>query len=114
MLFVSGIGPRQRGSTAIPGVTFDEDGKTVVAHDIRIQTRACIENIKTIIEEAGGTLANVVDVSAFLTDLEHDFAGFNEVYGEYFAAIGPTRTTVEVERLPTPINVELKVIAVFT
>lgn len=112
LLFVSGIGPRQRGSQEIPGVTFGKGGKKVVAHDIRVQTRACIENIRAILEEAGGSLANVVDVQAFLTDLDDDFAGFNEVYGEYFAAIGPTRTTVEVEKLPTPIHVELKVIAV--
>lgn len=111
LLFVSGIGPRQRGATEIPGVTRDGAGK-VVAHDIRIQTRACIENIAAILAEAGLSLANVVDVQAFLTHLDEDFAAFNEVYGEYFAQIGPTRTTVEVEKLPTPINVELKVIAV--
>ncbi|HYE77386.1 MAG TPA: Rid family hydrolase [bacterium] len=111
LLFVSGIGPRKRGSKEIPGVTMDAAGH-VVAHDIRMQTRSCIENIQAILRDAGLSLANVVDVQAFLTDLDADFAGFNEVYGEYFREIAPTRTTVEVEKLPTPINVELKVIAV--
>ena len=109
-LFVSGIGPRKRGSMEIPGVTFTKKGK-IAKHDIRVQTRACIENIQTILADAGLSLENVVDVQVFLTDLEKDFAAFNEVYAEYFGGIGPTRTTVEVERLPTPINVELKVIA---
>lgn len=111
-VFLSGIGPRRRGAKEIPGVTLNKKGTKIEAHDIRIQTRACIENVQTILAEMGLTLAHVVDVTAFLTDLEDDFAGFNEVYGEYFGADGPTRTTVEVERLPTPINLELKVLAI--
>jgi 2-aminomuconate deaminase len=109
-IFVSGMGPRQPGNTEIPGVFQDALGK-VISHDVAVQTRATIENIKTVLEEAGASLNDVVDVSVFLTQMKQDFAVFNRVYGEYFEAIGPTRTTVEVLSLPTPIAVELKVIA---
>lgn len=110
LIFVSGIGPRQRGQKDIPGVVLDSEGRAK-SHDIRMQTRATIENIKAVLEEMGSGLGDVVDCSCFLTNLTADFKEFNEVYGEYFAKIGPTRTTVEVARLPTPIAVELKVIA---
>jgi 2-aminomuconate deaminase len=76
-----------------------------------VQTRACIENVKAILEEAGSSLEKVLDVSVYLTDMQGDFARFNEVYGEYFGTIQPTRTTVGVDSLPTPISVEMKVIA---
>jgi 2-aminomuconate deaminase len=109
-IFVSGMGPRKPGQSNIPGVMVDGNGE-VVGHDIEVQTRATIENIKAVLEDAGSGLDKVVDVSVFLTDMKRDFAIFNRVYGEYFAAIGPTRTTVEVRALPTPISVELKVIA---
>lgn len=109
-IFVSGIGPRQLGQKEIPGVTLDSEGRAK-SHDIMIQTKATIENIKAILEEMGSSLNDVVDVSCFLTNLNADFKDFNEVYGQYFATIGPTRTTVEVTKLPTPIAVELKVIA---
>ena len=67
--------------------------------------------MKRILEDAGSSLERVIDVTVFLTDMAGDFAGFNRVYGEYFGAIGPTRTTVGVVALPTPISVELKVVA---
>lgn len=101
-IFVSGMGPRQPGQRETPGIT---------PRDIVVQTRATIENIKTVLEAAGSSLAEVVDVTCFLTHLSEDFARFNEIYGEYFAKIGPTRTTVEVTKLPTPICVELKAVA---
>ena len=104
-LFLSGIGPRTPGTGAIPGIR--PDG----THDIEVQTRACIENVKAILEEAGSSLEKVLDVSVYLTDMQGDFARFNEVYGEYFGTIQPTRTTVGVDSLPTPISVEMKVIA---
>lgn len=104
-LFLSGIGPRKPGTGEIPGIR--PDG----SHDIEVQTRACIENVKAILEDAGSSLAKVVDVAVYLTDMEGDFKKFNEVYGEYFGQIQPTRTTVGVDSLPTPISVELKVIA---
>ena len=104
-LFLSGIGPRKPGTGEIPGIRADG------THDIEVQTRACIENVKAILEEAGSSLEKVLDVSVYLTDMQGDFARFNEVYGEYFGTIQPTRTTVGVDSLPTPISVEMKVIA---
>jgi 2-aminomuconate deaminase len=98
LLFVSGIGPRHSET--------DE-----VASGIEAQTRSCIENVKAILEDAGSSLEKVIDVTVFLTDIRNDFAAFNRVYGDYFGAIQPTRTTVGVVALPTPISIELKVIA---
>ncbi len=109
-LFLSGIGPRTPGTGEIPGILRDGAG-SVIGHDIEIQTRACIENVKAILEDAGSSLEKVVDVAVYLTDMQRDFARFNQVYGEYFGTIQPTRTTVGVDSLPTPIAVELKVIA---
>jgi 2-aminophenol/2-amino-5-chlorophenol 1,6-dioxygenase alpha subunit len=109
-LFLSGIGPRTPGTGEIPGIVRDGAG-SVISHDIEVQTRACIENVKTILEEAGSSLEKVVDVQVFLTDMQRDFARFNQVYAEYFGTIQPTRTTVGVDSLPTPIAVELKVVA---
>jgi 2-aminophenol/2-amino-5-chlorophenol 1,6-dioxygenase alpha subunit len=105
VLFLSGIGPRKPGTGEIPGLL--PDG----GHDIEVQTRACIENVKAILEDAGSSLEKVLDVTVYLTDMQHDFARFNAVYAEYFGTIQPTRTTVGVDSLPTPISVELKVIA---
>lgn len=102
LIFVSGMGPRQPGTKVIPGVD---------PHDIAVQTRSVIHNIRVVLEDMGASLEDVVDVQVFLTNMKRDFATFNQVYGETFAAIGPTRTTVEVLSLPTPIAVELKVIA---
>jgi 2-aminophenol/2-amino-5-chlorophenol 1,6-dioxygenase subunit alpha len=110
MLFLSGIGPRTPGTGEIPGIVRDGAG-SVIGHDIEVQTRACIENVKAILEDAGSSLEKVIDVAVYLTDMERDFARFNQVYGEYFGKIQPTRTTVGVDSLPTPIAVELKVIA---
>jgi 2-aminomuconate deaminase len=109
-IFVSGMGPRKPGTKDIPGNTLDAQGR-VVAQDIAVQTESTIENIKVVLEEAGASLADVVDVTCFLTNMAGDFKKFNEVYGRYFEKIGPTRTTVEVKSLPTPICVELKAIA---
>ena len=109
-IFVSGMGPRQAGRAEIPGVFQDALGK-VISRDIEAQTRATIENIRRVLVDAGSSLEDVVDVSVFLTHMKEDFSLFNKIYGEYFTEIGPTRTTVEVLSLPTPIAVELKVIA---
>jgi 2-aminophenol/2-amino-5-chlorophenol 1,6-dioxygenase alpha subunit len=110
LLFLSGIGPRKPGSGEIPGIVRDEAG-SVIDHDIEVQTRAAIANVRTILEEAGSSLEKVLDVTVYLIDMKRDFARFNEVYAEYFGQIQPTRTTVGVEELPTPIAIELKVIA---
>ncbi len=110
LLFLSGIGPRQVGSKEIPGITFDENRK-VIAYDIRVQTQAVINSVKRILENAGSSLEKVIDIQVFLTNMKADFPGYNEVYNEAFKNIRPTRTTVEVGSLPTPIAVEFKVIA---
>lgn len=110
LLFISGMGPRVRGSKEIPGVTLNSLGE-VVDHDIKAQTRSVVENIRKVLEDSGSCLEKIIDVQVFLTDMKRDFKDFNEVYSETLGKIGPTRTTVEVNCLPTPIAVELKVIA---
>ena len=114
LLFLSGIGPRVRGSKEIPGVKVDADGK-ILSYDIETQCRAVFENVRLVLEDAGATWNDIVDVTVFLTDMKKDFPVYNQIYPEYFAGPGkpnPTRTTVEVGALPTPIAIELKVIAV--
>ena len=113
LLFLSGVGPRQRGTSEIPGVTLGPDG-TIVEYDIEAQCRACFDNARTILEDAGSGWDKIVDVLVFLTNMKDDFETYNAVYAKYFAGAGnpnPTRTTVEVNCLPTPIAVEVKVIA---
>lgn len=113
LLFLSGIGPRARGRKEIPGVTLDAN-RTVVGYDIEKQCRAVFENVRLVLEDAGATWNDIVDVTVFLTNMKADFPTYNKLYAEYFAGEGkpnPTRTTVEVTALPTPIAIELKVIA---
>lgn len=110
LLFLSGIGPRRRGQSAIPGVTLGADG-AVLAYDFEAQCRSTLENIRAVLEEAGAGPGQVVDVTVFLTNMAADFATMNRVYAEFFGEAGPARTTVEVTRLPTPIAVEMKVVA---
>ena len=110
LLFLSGIGPRARGRSEIPGVTLDGAGN-VVAYDIEAQCRAVFDNVRLVLEDAGARWEDIVDVTAFLTDMKNDFPTFNRLYAEAFASNRPTRTTIEVGSLPTPIAVELKVIA---
>lgn len=111
-LFVSGLGPRKRGSNEIPGVLRDAAGN-VAGYDIVAQCRSVFENIRLVLEDAGARWEDIVDVTSFLTNMD-DFPAYNGVYAEHFAGAGkpnPTRTTVEVNRLPTTIAIELKVIA---
>lgn len=109
LLFLSGIGPRTRGSKEIPGVTRDGAGR-VVAHDIAVQCRSVFHNVRTVLEDAGSSWERIVDVTVFLTSMD-DFAEYNRIYAEHFKGDRPARTTVEVSRLPTDIAIELKVIA---
>jgi len=109
LLFLSGIGPRTRGSKEIPGVTRGAGGK-VVAYDIEAQCRAVFQNVRTVLEDAGSSWDRIVDVTVFLTSMD-DFAAYNRIYAEHFTGSRPARTTVEVGRLPTDIAIELKVIA---
>lgn len=110
LLFLAGIGPRVRGAKEIPGVTLDENGR-VLSYDFESQCRQVFENIRMVLEDAGSSWDRIVDVTAFLTDLGRDFGAFNRLYAEAFGDNRPSRTTVEVSRLPTPIAIELKVIA---
>ena len=113
LLFLSGIGPRVRGSKEIPGVTLDSEGK-VTSHDIERQCHAVFENVRLVLEDAGASWKDIVDVTVFLTNMKKDFPIYNKLYAQYFAGPdkpNPTRTTVEVTALPTPIAIELKVIA---
>ena len=110
LLFLSGIGPRERGSRPIPGVRMDDAGN-VIDYDIAEEARSVFRNVRFILEDAGSAWENIVDVTVFLTSIGRDFQRFNEVYREHFGGVEPCRTTVEVSRLPTPIHVELKVIA---
>jgi len=111
LLFLSGMGPRQPGTDAIPGGPVRDSEGHPLDYDVRAQTRATIENIQRVLEASGASLADVIDVTCFLIDMDRDFSSFNEVYREYFADIGPTRTTLAVRALPTPIAVEMKVVA---
>ena len=113
LLFLSGIGPRKRGTKKIPGVTLDKGGN-IATYDIEKQCRAVFENVRLVLEDAGAGWNDIVDVTVFLTNIKKDFPIYNKLYAEYFAGDGkpnPTRTTVEVTALPTPIAIELKVIA---
>ncbi|MGR9108054.1 MAG: RidA family protein [Gammaproteobacteria bacterium] len=110
LLFLSGIGPRKRGSKEIPGVELDSGGN-VLSYDIETQCRSVFENVQIILEEAGSNWDQLVDVTVFLTDIRKDFETYNRVYAEYFRTHQPCRTTIEVARLPTPIAIEVKCIA---
>ena len=110
LLFLSGIGPRRRGAEDIPGVELDNAGR-IVAYDIETQCHAVLQNVRYILEDAGSAWENIVDVTVFLTNMKADFAAYNRIYAEYFADNKPCRTTIGVHSLPTPIAIELKVIA---
>lgn len=110
ILYLSGVGPRQRGSKDIPGVTLDAEGN-VTSYDIEKQCHSVFANVRYILEDAGSSWDNIVDVTVFLTNMKADFATYNKIYAEYFKDNQPCRTTVEISSLPTPIGIELKVIA---
>jgi 2-aminomuconate deaminase len=110
LLFLSGIGPRERGTKQIPGVELDPHGK-VVASDIALQCHSVFRNVRAILEEAGSGWDKLVDVTVYLTNMERDFPTYNRLWAEYFQVNPPCRTTVEVNCLPTPIAIELKCIA---
>jgi 2-aminomuconate deaminase len=111
LLFLSGVGPRQRGSEQIPGVELDQQGN-VKSYDIEQQCHAMFRNVKMILEDAGSGWDRIVDVTVFLTNMDKDFPSFNRIYAEYFREHQPTRTTIEIGALPTKIAVEMKVIAI--
>ncbi|MCE2740514.1 MAG: RidA family protein [Sphingobacteriales bacterium] len=110
LLFLSGVGPREKGTKVIPGVTLDDKGN-IASYDIEKQVRSVFNNIKNILEDAGSKWENMVDVTVFLTNMKDDFPTYNKLWAEYFAVDPPCRTTLEINCLPTPIAIELKVIA---
>jgi 2-aminomuconate deaminase len=110
LLFLSGVGPREKGTKIIPGVTLDETGN-IASYDIEKQVRSVFNNIKNILEDAGSCWGNMVDVTVYLTNMKDDFPTYNKLWAEYFAIDPPCRTTLEINCLPTPIAIELKVIA---
>ena len=111
LLFLSGVGPRERGTKVIPGVELDANGN-ITSYDIETQCRSVFKNVKNILEEAGSDWSQLVDVTVFLTNMKDDFETYNKVYAQYFQSNQPCRTTVEINSLPTPIAIELKCIAV--
>lgn len=110
LLFLSGVGPRERGTKVIPGVTLDHDGN-IIAYNIEAQCRSVFNNVKLILEASGSSWDQLVDVTVFLTNMKDDFKTYNRIYAEYFKDNQPCRTTVEINCLPTPIAIELKCIA---
>ncbi|WP_139925726.1 RidA family protein [Hymenobacter sp. DG01] len=111
LLFLSGVGPRQRGQQQVPGVVLNDDG-SIRHYDFESQCHAVFQNVRYILEEAGARWEDLVDVTVFLTNMQADFPTYNRLYAEYFQTSQPCRTTVEVNCLPTPIAIELKCIAV--
>ena len=109
-LFLSGIGPREKGKKEIPGVKLDDDGN-IISYDIEIQCHSVFKNVRTVLEDAGSNWKNLVDVTVFLTNMKEDFEIYNRIYAEYFKDNQPCRTTIEISSLPTPIAIELKCIA---
>ena len=110
LLFLSGVGPRERGTKKIPGVELDAEGN-ILSYDIEKQCHSVFNNVRMILEDAGSGWDRIVDVTVFLTNMKDDFPTYNRIYAEYFKDNLPCRTTLEINCLPTPIAIELKVIA---
>lgn len=110
LLFLSGVGPRERGTKKIPGVTLDNDGN-IAQYDIETQCHSVFKNVRLILEASGSSWDKLIDVTVFLTNMKDDFVTYNRIYAEYFKDNQPCRTTVEINSLPTPIAIELKCIA---
>lgn len=110
LLFLSGVGPRQRGSKQIPGVELDANGN-IVSYDIEAQCRSVFQNVRYVLEDAGSSWDRLIDVTVFLTNMKADFPTYNRLWAEYFKDHPPCRTTIEINALPTPIAIELKCIA---
>jgi 2-aminomuconate deaminase len=111
LLFLSGIGSRSAKDNSIPGLVQDEEGN-IVSYDIEAECHSVFANVKAVLEASGSSWEKIVDVTVFLTNMKKDFPVYNKIYGEYFRNVQACRTTVEVKSLPTPIAIELKVIAV--
>ncbi len=110
MLYLSGVGPRERGTKKIPGVELDSNGN-ITSYDIEAQCHSVFKNVKAVLDDAGSSWDKLVYVTVFLTNMKDDFKIYNNIYKEYFSENQPCRTTVEINCLPTPIAIELKCIA---
>lgn len=110
LLFLSGVGPRERGTKKIPGVELDAEGN-ITSYDIEAQCHSVFRNVRYILEDAGSSWDKLVDVTVYLTNMKQDFPTYNRLWAEYFKDNPPCRTTLEINRLPTPIAIELKCIA---
>ena len=110
LLFLSGIGPRDAATNAIPGNVYDDNG-VLVEYDIEAQCRSVFANVRTVLEASGARWEDLVDVTVYLTDMERDFPAYNRVYAEHFTTAQPCRTTLGITALPTPIAIELKCVA---
>ena len=110
LLFLSGIGSRNPGDNSIPGLELDGDGN-ILNYDIEAECHVVFANVKAVLEASGSSWEKIIDVTVFLTNMKKDFPVYNRIYGEYFKDVQACRTTVEVKSLPTPIAIELKVIA---
>ena len=111
LLFLSGIGSRQPGNNKIPGLELDDEGN-ILKYDIEAECHSVFANVKAVLEASGSSWDKILDVTVFLTNMKNDFPVYNKIYGQYFAGVDACRTTVEVKSLPTPICIELKVIAI--
>ncbi len=110
LLFLSGVGPRERGTEKIPGVELSHDGR-ILSYNIEPQCHSVFKNVKTILEDSGSSWDQLIDVTVFLTNMKNDFETYNRLWADYFKDNPPCRTTVEINCLPTPIAIELKCIA---
>lgn len=110
LLFLSGIGPRDSKTNAIPGLELDEEGN-ILKYDIEAECRSVFANVRAVLEASGSSWNKIIDVTVFLTNMKKDFPVYNKIYGDYFKDVQACRTTVEVKSMPTPIAIELKVIA---
>ena len=110
LLFLSGIGPRNPKDNSIPGLELDKDGN-IVKYDIEAECHSVFANVKAVLEASGSSWDKIIDVTVFLTNMKKDFPIYNKIYAEYFTSVQACRTTVEIKSMPTPIAIELKVIA---
>ena len=112
LLFLSGIGPRDPRTNAVPGNENYADGR-VRRYDIQAQAHAVFANVRAVLEASGATWGDLVDVTVYLTDMARDFKAYNAVWAEHFpdTATAPCRTTLGITALPTPIAIELKCVA---
>lgn len=110
LLFLSGIGSRDPKDNSIPGLELDQEGN-ILKYDIAAECHSVFANVNAVLEASGSSWEKIIDVTVFLTNMKKDFPVYNKIYGDYFREVQACRTTVEVKSLPTPISIELKVIA---